>query len=359
MKVLYITHQLAFNIYGGAEVQMLKTIENIRSLDEDIEIKLFENEYDKIEDYDIIHIFAPKAFPLESFMIAKYAKENNIKVVTSPIFYENNKILKEIMNIKIPFIFFEYLIKFRNFISRIKYFQSLDPYYNMGKTLEISDFILPNTNEEMDFLLNRFPNLKKSKFVKIPNAVSTDFKFGKTDIFPKKYGINDFILFVGRIEIRKNVLTLIKAFVETDLKTNLVILGKVSNREYYDLCKKIADERVIFIPNVANNSEILKSAYKSAKVLVLPSYLETPGLAALEGGLAGANVVITEIGGTKEYFGDYAWYINPEKKESIKEAIISAYTSPKTKKLSNHIEKNFNWSDVAKMTLKIYKSLDI
>jgi len=43
---------------------------------------------------------------------------------------------------------------------------------------------------------------------------------------------------------------------------------------------------------------MLASAYAACDVFVLPSMFETPGIAALEAGLAGAKIVITKYGGT-------------------------------------------------------------
>ena len=48
----------------------------------------------------------------------------------------------------------------------------------------------------------------------------------------------------------------------------------------------------------------LASAYAAARVFALPSWFETPGLAALEAGLAGCAVAITPYGSTRDYFGD-------------------------------------------------------
>ena len=357
MNVLYVNHQLAFNLCGGAEIQLMNTMQSILSSNKNVNIKQFDIWNDKIENYDIIHIFSPKAFPLESYNIAKYAKDNNVKVVVSPIFYENSRILKEVYNNKLPFIFWDFLVNFRNFISKQKFLKFMDSYKFFELTMQIADAILPNTNDELKLLLNRFSSIPKNKCFLVPNGVNLEFKNGNPELFIDKYDIEDYILFVGRIEPRKNLIRLIRAFINSKLDTKLVIIGKKEDINYYNSCKNESTENVIFISQMSNDSEMLKSAYKAAKVLVLPSYLETPGLAALEGGLAGANIVITEVGGTKEYFGDHSWYINPGKTESIKKALISAYNSPKSEELSNYIEKNYNWSKVAKITSKVYESL--
>ena len=55
-----------------------------------------------------------------------------------------------------------------------------------------------------------------------------------------------------------------------------------------------------------HDDPLLASAYAAARVFALPSWFETPGLAALEAALAGARWSITPFGCTREYFGDHA-----------------------------------------------------
>jgi len=99
---------------------------------------------------------------------------------------------------------------------------------------------------------------------------------------------------------------------------------------------------------------LLRSAYSAAKVFVLPSIFETPGLSALEAAVAGANIVITKYGSTKEYFGDYAWYVDPFSESDIKDKILDAFKSKKNKKLSYHIKKNFTWDKIVKKLRDVY-----
>ena len=118
-----------------------------------------------------------------------------------------------------------------------------------------------------------------------------------------------------------------------------------------------ADDNVLFLDPIPHDSELLKSAYKACDTLILPSNVETPGLVALEAGLSGAKIAITEIGGTKEYFGNYATYINPFKTLSIKKAVINSFVLRKNKKLSNMILKRFTWEIVAEKTLEAYRKI--
>jgi len=61
----------------------------------------------------------------------------------------------------------------------------------------------------------------------------------------------------------------------------------------------------------------------------------------------GCNLVITDRGDTKEYFGNYAYYCEPDSIGSIRKAIIKACESPINPKLKEHILKNFTWKKTA------------
>jgi len=88
----------------------------------------------------------------------------------------------------------------------------------------------------------------------------------------------------------------------------------------------------------------------------LPSLFETPGLAALEAGLAGAKIVITKYGGTTEYFGENAVYIEPRSVGSIRNGIKRSLAQEKNELLKNRIRKHFLWKDIAQNLARVYKS---
>ena len=102
---------------------------------------------------------------------------------------------------------------------------------------------------------------------------------------------------------------------------------------------------------------MLASAYAAASVFVLPSLFETPGIAALEAALAGAKIVITPYGGTKNYFNTMATYVEPYSLDSIREGITKSLNEGKNPQLKEHIKREFLWSRVAEKTLTVYKSV--
>jgi glycosyltransferase involved in cell wall biosynthesis len=93
-------------------------------------------------------------------------------------------------------------------------------------------------------------------------------------------------------------------------------------------------------------------------VFALPSLLETPGLAALEAGVAGARVVVTPYGGAPEYFGDYALYPEPRSVQAIREAILRAWNASHDPDAQRqHLLSRYSWASVAQETLKAYRQI--
>ena len=85
----------------------------------------------------------------------------------------------------------------------------------------------------------------------------------------------------------------------------------------------------MLIGSLDNQSEMLASAYAASDTFVLPSQFETPGISALEAALAGAKIVITPYGGTKEYFKNMAEYVDSGSSEAIKAGIEKSWAELK------------------------------
>ncbi len=115
--------------------------------------------------------------------------------------------------------------------------------------------------------------------------------------------------------------------------------------------------RLLIIDAIPHDSMLLASAYAACDVFVLPSYYETPGIAALEASLSGAKIVITPFGGTKDYFNDDAEYVNPYSSKDIALGIRNTLLKSKTTTLAERIKKNFLWQSVGEKTKKVYESV--
>lgn len=354
-NVLMVTHQLSRSLYGGLEVQMDRLIDGINVVNQGFTAKLFEPSHDKISEFDIIHIFNPSAFPYESLKISEYTKEIGKKLVISSVFFLNDDFDKINQKSLRSQIGKKSVLSFRNIIRK---FPDVDPYSYFERILNMADLIMPNTTEESN-LLNSLFNANPEKIRVIPNGVENRF-YNKADrSFIEEYSISEpYILFVGRIEKRKNVLGLIDAFNQLNLGCQLVIVGQPTDYNYYTRCKSLGDKKVRFLPPIDHESPLLHSAYSCCSVFVLPSYYETPGIAALEAAASGARVVITRNGGTFEYFGSNGYYVDPSSIEDIKKMIGLAFLDSQTKEnfVVSGMER-FSWQSISKRTIEAYKKI--
>ena len=134
----------------------------------------------------------------------------------------------------------------------------------------------------------------------------------------KKYQLpSNFILNVGTIEKRKNVLSVIKAIKEIDIQ--LVIIGKktvyFSEINTYILENNLQN-KVIFLENVELKE--LASIYRMATVFIYPSVFEGFGIPIIEA-LYSKTPVITSKGGCfSEAGGENSIYIDPLNPEELR-----------------------------------------
>ena len=328
--------------HGGPRTQILQTKKSLEKLGVRVELFNMWNNNNAFIKTDIFHIFSSN---FGIFDFARYLNSEKKKFVVSPIFFTRQSPL----SMKI-------VIKSNNFINN--FVPGIWTDYNISKKIcHWSDAVLPNTDKEKLLIKNGF-GIKSNKISIIPNGVEKRFLNADPKKFINKYGIKDFILNVGHIGIeRKNTLSLIKALSKIDHPA--VIIGKVYKTSEGLKCINEAkkNKNLIIIDGLDHNSDMLESAYAASKVFVLPAKYETPGIAALEAGLAGSKILITKYGGTKYYFKDFATYINPYSINNIRSEIEKNLQKSNSNKLSNHIKSNFLWEKVAEKTVNIYEKI--
>ncbi len=343
MKVLFFVYPWAMQSPGGGEIMLLKTKEALEK--EGVNVKLFNQWEDKLSNYDILHVFGGVK---ECLGVMLTAKAMGIKVALSPIFWSTfqRAFFEEGNPRKKAEMILRHLTKV-----------ALPTMPSARRKICLSaDLILPNSHLEAK-QVSRLFSISPKKMQIVPLGVDESFADAQKTLFENKYGIKEFVLSVGRIEPRKNQLNLIKALQNTGL--NLVFIGNPVPEfsGYYQKCQKIADKNTYFIDRIEHADPLLASAYAACKVFVLPGWFETPGLAALEAGLAGAKLAVTKGGATKEYFRDYVEYFNPGSSQSIRKAVLTALKKPQGHGLARHIKDHYLWKHSVQETIQAYKTL--
>ncbi len=296
----------------------------------------------KLTNNDIVHIFNAS---VHTYALARNLVYYGARYVINPIFYSNHPAWKLHLYQKI------------NKASKLLLKRSYSDYDFTAESCYGAQKVLPNTIAEGEILVKGL-GVNKDKIKVIHNGVEKRFAEADSTPFQKKYGLKDFVLFVGHLgSYRKNGVNIIKALQKLDHKA--VIIADIHKNTEGEWCRKEIEKskNIKLIEWIDHNDPLFASAYGACHTFILPTKYETPGRAALEAGLAGANIVITPFGGTKEYFDDFADYANPYSVKSIKEQIEKSLNKDKNDKLKNHIKENFLWDMIAKKTVEIYQKI--
>ncbi|WP_312335603.1 glycosyltransferase family 1 protein [Sphingobacterium sp.] len=170
----------------------------------------------------------------------------------------------------------------------------------------------------------------------------------------------DFLLNVGTIEPRKNILPTVKAIKDTDIP--LVIVGKPTryHQEIMDYIRQNnMENRIFFFQGLA--MEELAVLYASATIFIYPSIYEGFGIPIIEALYSGTPVITSNMGVFPEAGGPASCYVDPTDVSQIQHAITTLLAD--SAKRYEMIEKGrefvqkFNDDKVAKQMASIYASL--
>lgn len=341
MNVAYVAPMSIAAVNGGVRNQALKTISHIGAFGIN---PILLSPWDKLEEqqFDLVHVFGASS---ENAGIVKLLHTTGKPFVLSPVFFSRRNAtairasitLEKLLRVVGSGIQSDFTIK--------------------AEMCRKATLVLPNTSNESDLIARGF-SIPRHNIQHIPNGVEPRFTEADKQLFIGKYGISDFVLFAGEAGApRKNVCRLLEAASQIDAP--VVIIGSFYDDAYGHRCKELAqrNDNVTLIDTLPHDSDLLASAYAAADVFVLPSYYETPGIAALEAALAGAKIAITAFGGTTDYFKDDAHYLNPKSERSIVQAIQSALQTKPNGQLKERILNKFSWKSVAEKTAEVYKNL--
>jgi glycosyltransferase involved in cell wall biosynthesis len=170
----------------------------------------------------------------------------------------------------------------------------------------------------------------------------------------KKYNIGEYILYVSRLEPRKNHLVLIKAFVELELYNNynLIFIGKktISNvdlDEYINSLSDIIKGKIIFIENTSE--EDLYGFYSNTSLFVYPSLSEGFGIPPIEAISCGAKTISSNATALIDFDFLSRYQFDPNNLNELKEKIVSTLKDPfyPIDDFKLIINERYNWSNIS------------
>ncbi|OGC69763.1 hypothetical protein A2415_04785 [candidate division WWE3 bacterium RIFOXYC1_FULL_39_7] len=374
MKVLLLGRSGLLNRLGGDRIQIENTAEELRKLRIGVDISLGNDSKVDYSGYDLVHIFQLDWNP-DSYFQAQRAKKVGKPLVLSPIHHS----VREVQRFDNEYVFdFRRISKvlfkdqFHRDVFKDVYRSIFEPklfittlktiflgFKNMHrKTLQMADYVLVQTTREAEDLKNTY-NVDFS-WAKVCNGVSKNFLTSSE--YANTLGFSNYIICVGRVEPRKNQLSIIEAVSrlrkETKEDLRLVIIGSKSGNKHFEYNWKFnlalsSNPWITHIHSVPYAD--MPSFYHFAKVDVSASWFETTGLTSLEAILSGANAVASGDR-AREYLGEMASYCDPGDIDSIKTALKREFYAPRPV-VDEHTKQEYTWENAAQKTLEIYNKL--
>lgn len=335
MKVLVQTYDTAFqNTAGGVHNRIVRTAEAVRKTG--CTVDYFDKFNTIADEYDILHVFM---LDISNLGLMKYAKSKGMKVVLSAVVG-----LDKAASI--------------DFYWTIRKIPVMTTYKLLFQMCELADAIIAETKKEADFITKHY-HVTSEKILVIPNGADTPETNSQMifDVIGKRC---QYALEVARFDKNKNQINVIRGLKGTN--TEVVFAGgpDFSDNGYYEECLEIAKDspNIHFLGWLDTESELLKSAYVNAKVLIAPSFHETFGLSIVEGAMAGAVPVISNTLPILDYdvFHD-CLTIDPNNPEDIRRQLEKAMLIENTPAFRAKIQEAFSWANIAEQHLKLYRGL--
>lgn len=238
-------------------------------------------------------------------------------------------------------------------------------------TIKNSDHLITISNFSKKDLIKNYKVKKNTVSVAYPGYDEQIYKVIKNSEkiagLKNKYGIENYIIYIGTIQPRKNIAKLIEAFTKID-DLKLVIVGKTEGEgksgwmyeEILDLPKKLGiEDKVIFTGYV--EKEELVYLLNGAGGFVLPSLWEGFGIPVVEAMACGVPVIVSNISSLPEIVGDAGLLVDPNSVDQIEQAIRLLTTDKKIydKFSRKGLEKvkRYSWKKMTKEVLKVLENV--
>lgn len=233
-----------------------------------------------------------------------------------------------------------------------------------------SDKIIAVSESTRNDILKFYPNVKEEKIKVIYHGFDSELfqkeiseETKNKTLISYKLKAKSYILYVGALQPRKNLKTLISAFetAKTEMpELKLVLAGEKAWmwEDILDQISKCKYKEDIVITGILSFDEIV-ILYKNASLFVFPSLYEGFGIPVLEAMAAGIPVISARNSSLVEVGGDAAAYFDSLNSKELAEKIIEVLSSEDTRK--NMIEngneqiKKFSWDKCARETIEFIK----
>jgi glycosyltransferase involved in cell wall biosynthesis len=198
------------------------------------------------------------------------------------------------------------------------------------------------------------------------NRFSCELEAAAIQRVREKYGIKgEYLLFIGTIEPRKNVETIVRAFSrlrKDGFDLTLVIAGKKG----WDYDGVFSAVEKLHIEDSVVFTGFLQEAEKpyllaGTKLFIYPSIYEGFGIPVLEAMACGIPTITSNVSSMPEIAGEAAVLVDPASAEELyskmKRLLLDEEEYRKRKVMSLKQAENFSWTKTARHTVDVYKAV--
>lgn len=246
--------------------------------------------------------------------------------------------------------------------------------FAIRRLLRIADAIIVDSESTKSSMLERF-SVPEEKLNVVYLGVDR-FRFQPVNDQERirevcqRYGIgeNPYILFVGNIEPRKNLSSLIHAYAKLvksrkcQHQIRLVIAGSVGHvvGDVLSLPSRCGVGDQVILPGIIRDDD-LPALYSGASLFVFPSYYEGFGFPVLEAMSCGVPVVASNASSLPEIAGDAALLVDPHRQDDLCQAMQRVLTDEglrqEMKQKGFARVELYSWEKTAQRTLQVYKKV--
>jgi len=214
-------------------------------------------------------------------------------------------------------------------------------------------------------------NIPAHKIITVSNGINEEFRpisdVAQLEDCRRKHRLpEEFILYVGLIEPRKNLPLLLRAYSRIAVKGNcpsLVIAGR-----FGWMCEDIArqlealdlEDKILFTGYLP--AQDLPMVYNLAQIFVYPSLYEGFGFPPLEAMSCGTPVITTSVSAIIDHVGDAGILVPPQDEDALLKAMQRLLGDRELRKIlsirGRERAANFTWKRTAQETLKVYQRVE-
>ncbi len=307
-----------------------------------------------------VHMFTPTHHPLEQWLLALELRKVHLDVLHSPDFIPplHAGWLRRVITVHdLAFLRYPYLLT----KTAARYYGQID------RAVRVADHIIAVSQSTRNDLI-KLLGVPESQISVIYEAADSIFqplsREESARVIHERYHLSpDYILFVGTIEPRKNLNTLLLAYHglrnRYHLDVPLIIAGEEGwlSDEVYSLIDELdLSETCHFLGHITN--EDLLYLYNAARLLAHPALYEGFGLTPLEAMACGTPVVVSNVSSLPEVVGDAALLVDPTDVEAWTIALQRLLTDDvlwqELHRKGLRRARQFSWERAARETLAVY-----